>query len=72
MVAQLRFAWRTELARRLKNSLPAAPRQFDLVLDDTRFRGVTLAERQAVLRALARLLLEASGVAKLEVSDDNA
>jgi hypothetical protein len=43
-----------------------------LILDDTRFRGMTLAERQAVLRALARLLLEASGVAKLEVSDDNA
>jgi hypothetical protein len=71
MVAQLRLARRTELARRL-NSLPAAPRQLDLILDDTRFRGVTLAERQAVLRALARLLLEASGVAKLEVSDDNA
>ena len=72
MVPQLRLARRTGLARRLKNSLPAAPRQLDLVLDDTRFRGVTLAERQAVLRALARLLLEASGVAKLEVSDDNA
>ena len=71
MVAQLRLARRTELARRL-NSLPAAPRQLDLILDDTRFRGMTLAERQAVLRALARLLLEASGVAKLEVSDDNA
>ena len=71
MVAQLRLARRTELARRL-NSLPAAPRQLDLILDDTRFRGVTLAERQAVLRALARLLLEASGAAKPEVSDDNA
>jgi hypothetical protein len=72
MVAQLRLARRTELARRLRHSLPAEPRQLDLILDDTRFRGMTLAERQAVLRALARLLLEASGVAKLEVSDDNA
>ena len=71
MVAQLRLARRTELARRL-NSLPAAPRQLDLILDDTRFRGMTLVERQIVLRALARLLLEASGVAKPEVSDDNA
>jgi hypothetical protein len=35
-------------------------------------RGMTPVERQAVLRALARLLLEASGVAKPEVSDDNA
>jgi hypothetical protein len=72
MVAQLRFARRTELAQRLRYSLPAKPRQLDLILDDTRFRGMTLVERQAVLRALARLLLEASGVAKLEVSDDNA
>jgi hypothetical protein len=33
---------------------------------------MTLVERQAVLRALARLMLKASGVAKQEVSDDNA
>jgi hypothetical protein len=71
MVAQLRLARRTQLARRLRHSLPAEARQLDLILDDTRFRGMTLVERQAVLRALARLLLEASGVAKLEVSDDN-
>jgi hypothetical protein len=72
MVAQFRFARRTELARRLKNSLPAVPRQLDLILDGPRFRGLTQVERQAVLRALARLLLEASGVAKPEVGDDNA
>jgi hypothetical protein len=72
MAAQLRLAPRTEFARRLRRGLPAAPRQLDLILDDTRFRGMTLAERHAVLRALARLLLEATGVAKLEVSDDNA
>ena len=72
MVAQLRLARRTELGRRLRDSFPAEPRQLDLILDDTRFRGMTLVERQVVLRALARLLLEASGVAKLEVSDDNA
>ena len=72
MVAQLRLARRTELARRQRHSLPAAPRQLDLILDDTRFRGMTLVARHAVLIALARLLLEASGVAKLEVSDDNA
>jgi hypothetical protein len=34
-VAQLQFARRTELARRLKHGLPAAPRQLDLILDDT-------------------------------------
>jgi hypothetical protein len=71
MVAQLRLARRTELARRL-NSLPAAPRQLNLILDDTRLRGMTPVERQAVQRALAQLLLEASGVTKPEVSDDNA
>ena len=72
MVAQLRLARRSELARRLEHSLPVAPRQLDLILEDTRFRGMTLVERQAVLRALAQLLLEASGMAKREVSDDNA
>jgi hypothetical protein len=49
-----------------------APRQLDLVLDDERFRAMTPTERRAVLRAMARLLLEAGGVATPEVSDDNA
>lgn len=71
MEAQLPLARRTALARRLKHSPSATPRQLDLILDDTRFRGMTPMERQAVLRALARLLLEASGVAMQEASDDN-
>jgi hypothetical protein len=71
MEAQLPLARRTALARRLKHSPSATPRQLDLILDDTRFRGMTPVERQAVLRALARLLLEASGVAMQEASDDN-
>lgn len=48
-----------------------APRQLELVLDDARFRTMTPAERRTVLRAMARLLLEAGG-ARGEVSDDNA
>ena len=72
MVEQSRLAQRTELARSLRHSPPGAPRQLDLILHDRRFRGMTLVERQAVLRALARLLLEASGVAKREVSNDDA
>ena len=72
MAAQLRLARRTEIAWRLEHSVPTAPRQLDLILHDRRFRGMTLVERQAVLRALARLLLEASGVAKREVSNDDA
>ena len=71
-MAQVRLARRTELARRREYSLPKAPRQFDLILDDARLRGATPAERQAMLRALARLLLETSGAAKRKVSDDNA
>jgi hypothetical protein len=70
MEVRLPLARRTEQACR--HIALKAPRQLDLVLDDVRFRTMTPAERRAVLRAMARLLLEASGVAKREVSDDNA
>jgi hypothetical protein len=70
MGARLPLARTTELACRL--TALTAPRQLDLVLDNVRFRGMTPAERRAVLRAMARLLLEAGGVATREVSDDNA
>ena len=70
MEARLPLARRTELAR--GHTALRAPRQLDLVLDDVRFRAMTPAERRAVLRAMARLLLEAGGVATGEVSDDNA
>jgi hypothetical protein len=70
MKAQLPLARRTELACR--HPAPAAPRQLNLVLDDVRFRAMTPAERRIVLRAMARLLLEAGGAAMREVSDDNA
>jgi hypothetical protein len=48
------------------------PLQLDLVLDDVRLQGITAAQRQTVLRALARLLLEAGDVATREVDDDHA
>ena len=70
MEARSPLARRTELACR--HIALTAPRQLDLVLDDVRFRAMTPAERRAVLRAMARLLLEAGGVATREVSDDNA
>ena len=70
MEMRLPLARRTELARR--HTALRAPRQLDLVLDDVRFQAMTAAERRAVLRAMARLLLEAGGVATREVSDDNA
>ena len=70
MEARLALARRTELACR--HTSLTAPRQLELVLDDVRFRAMTPAKRRAVLRAMARLLLEAGGVARREVSDDNA
>jgi hypothetical protein len=70
MEARLPLARRTELACR--HTALMAPRQLDLVLDDVRFRAMTPTERRAVLRAMARLLLEAVGAATPEVSDDNA
>ena len=70
MEARLPLARTTELVCR--RTALMAPRQLDLVLDDVRFRAMTPTERRAVLRAMARLLLEAGGVATPEVSDDNA
>ncbi len=69
MAVRLPLARRTELVCRRTDL--RAPRQLDLVLDDVRLRAMTPAERQAALRAMALLLLEASGVAPREVSDDN-
>src|ERR1700731_3888394 len=70
MEARLPLALRRELA--CNPIALTAPRQLDLVLDDVRLRAMTPAERQAVLRAMARLLLEAGGGAKRGGSDDNA
>lgn len=70
MEARLPLVRRTELACR--HTALTAARQLNLVFDDVRFRAMTPAERQAVLRAMARLLLEAGSVATREVSDDHA
>ena len=72
MGSQEQLTQRTEVAPRPHYGTQTVPRQLDLVLDDVRLRDMTLAERQAVLRTLARLLLEAGGVSMREVSDDNA
>lgn len=71
MGSQLPLARRTELARK-KPPPPTSLRQLDLVLDDARLRGTTPAERQAALRSLAHLLLEASGTTMREAGDDHA
>ena len=53
-----------------ERTLSKAPRQLDLVLDDMRIQGMTPVERQAVLRSLALLMHEASGLTVREVGDD--
>ena len=57
-----------------KDAVPAppsaAPRQLNMVLDSVRLRGMSLAERGAVLTRLSGLLLEAAGIAVREHNDD--
>ena len=60
------------LAPTPQQTAPIAPRQLDFALDDARVRRMTIAERQAALRSLAHLLLEAGGMATREAGDDNA
>lgn len=61
----------SQLVQRPGTVLPAPPRQFALVLDDVRLQRMTAAQRQAVLKTVAQLLLEASGAVTVEVGDDN-
>ncbi len=56
----------SELARKPRPVPTAPPRQLDLVLDDIRLQSVTAAQRQAVLKAMAQLLIEASGAVTVE------
>ena len=62
----------SELTRKPRAVLPAPPRQLDLVLDDIRLQSVTAAQRQAILKAMAQLLIEASGAVTTEAGDDDA
>ncbi|MGO8954539.1 MAG: hypothetical protein ACLPWS_05630 [Rhodomicrobium sp.] len=61
-----------QLVPRQRPALPAPPRQLDLVLDDVRLQSMTASQRQAVLKAVALLLLEASGAVTAEAGDDDA
>jgi hypothetical protein len=72
MGSLVQLTGRTVLAPRPQNGAPTAPFQLHLIFDDARLQGMTVAERQALLRALARLLLEVNGAATREVGDDNA
>lgn len=66
------LAQASQLTPRPGTALPAAPRQLALVLDGVRLQSMTAAQRQAVVKALAQLLLEASGVVAEEAGDDDA
>jgi hypothetical protein len=72
MGSQLQLARRPQPASTPAPTLPISPCQLDFVLDDVRLRGMTPAERQVTLKSLAHLLLEASGVAMREATDDRA
>ena len=54
---------------------PARGHQLDLALDHPRLKGLTPSERQTVVTQLARLMLEARGIADTatqEESDEHA
>jgi hypothetical protein len=61
---------RTELTLTPRQQTQMTRQQLALVFDDVLLQDITPAERQAVLRTLAQLLLEACGVASREVGDD--
>jgi hypothetical protein len=61
----------SQLVQTPRTVLPASSRQFALVLDDVRLQRMTAAQRQAVLKTVAQLLLEASGAVTAEAGDDN-
>ncbi|SEF06513.1 hypothetical protein SAMN05519104_8223 [Rhizobiales bacterium GAS188] len=46
------------------------PRQLSMALDPVELRGISAAERRAVIARLARLLMEAAGVEIEEACDD--
>ena len=72
MGSLVRLTQTTKIVSRPIPRALATPRQIDLALDDVRLSGMTPTQRQAALRSLARLLLEAGGVAIRETGDDNA
>ena len=72
MGSLVRLVQRTAVVPRAQHKAPAEPRQLDLVLDNARLRGMTPADRRAVIRSLALLMMEARGIATQEVGDDNA
>jgi hypothetical protein len=72
MESLVQLRQRTELTPTPHQETQTVPHQLALVFDDARLRSMTPAERQDVLKILAQLLIEASGIATREAGDDNA
>jgi hypothetical protein len=62
----------TTLTPILRHVPATSPQQLGLIFDDARLRNLIEQERQVALRALASLLLEASGLTIEEAGDGNA
>ena len=56
--------------RSLPTQAPAAPRQLSMPFEPGTLRGMSRGERSTILARMARLLLEAAGVAVEEGRDD--
>ena len=59
----------------MRNALPPivelmSPRQLAMALDSLPMRGISMAERHAVISRLALMLMEAAGIATEESGDD--
>lgn len=72
MGSSVALARATQLVPRPPSRPLTATRQLDLVLDNVVLQGMTAAQREAALKSLAQLLLEASGAVTREVGDDIA
>jgi hypothetical protein len=48
----------------------SSPRQLTMVLGSPRLKGISIAERNAVISRLARMLVEAAGTESEEGGDD--
>jgi len=72
MGSQLPLAGEARFAPKLERTPSISRCQLEFVIDDAQLRGMTPAQRQAALRSLAHLLLEASGIATKEAGNDNA
>lgn len=61
----------TSLVPLRRRPMPTAPHQLNMLFDAPNLRGMLPSERSKVIGGLARLLIEAAGVARDEEHDDD-